>query len=89
MQLVDNAGKIFGVLIAGSSIIGAIAIAGQKLLTLEEAVKNQKTQTTEIEKIQTQQSVIKMQQSAIDERTKLMLQRINENHAIMLQILQK
>jgi hypothetical protein len=81
--------KFLGLLAGAIPIIGVVAVAGQKIMTLEEAVKNQEDQTTAIHEIQTTQAVLKTQQKTLQRDTDAILRQINKNHDLILQILQR
>ena len=81
--------KFLGLVAATIPIIGVVAIAGQKILTLEDAVKNQKDQSTAIQTIQTNQAVFKTQQETLQRDTATILKQVDKNHDLILQLLQK
>ena len=80
--------KFLGLLAATLPVLGVVAYAGQKLLTLEEAVKSQQDQTQAIQHIQVQQGIIRTQQTHLKESTDSILIELRENRAIMIRMLE-
>lgn len=89
MQVLDWIVKywvIIGAVIAG---IAAVAVAGQRVLTLEDAVKAQAAMGEEIQSVQTTQAVIQTQQQAVKEDVREVLEQVKQNRALMLRLLER
>ena len=80
--------KFLGVVAAALPVLGLVAYAGQKFLTMEEAVKSQKDQTEAIQSIQMQQQVFQVEQTHMKRSVDSILLELRENRAIMIRMLE-
>mgnify|MGYP001815426529 CR=1 FL=1 len=81
-EIADGAVRYWPLLVAGVGGIAGVALAADKILTLEESVKAQQTQAQEIQRIQVDQAVTREKIEALTDDAKA-------NQALLLQILQK
>jgi hypothetical protein len=85
----DGAVRYWPLLAAGVGLIASVAIAADKILTLEESVKAQQTQAKDIQRIEVHQATLSAQQEAIRADIEDNSDALKANQAILLQILQK
>ena len=81
-ELADGAVRYWPLVAAGVGAIAGAAVGADKLITLEQAIKEQETQTAEIQRIQIDQAVTR-------EKVEQLSTKAEANQALLLQILQK
>lgn len=88
-EILDGAVRYWPLVVVSVGAIAGVAVAADKLLSLEQAYREQKTQTQEIQRIQIDQAVTRQvlehQGKDIEENTDT----LKANQAILIQILQK
>ena len=88
-ELADGAIHYWPALAAGIGLIAGVAVAADRILTLEESVRAQQTQAQEIQRIEVHQATLTAQQEAIRRDIEDNSEALKANQAILLQILQK
>jgi hypothetical protein len=88
-EILDGAVQYWPLVVVSVGAIAGVAVAADKLLSLEQAYREQKTQTQEIQRIQIDQAVTRQvlehQGKDIEENTST----LKANQALLIQILQK
>lgn len=81
-EFADGLVRYWALVVAGAGVIAGVAVGADRILTLEQAIQEQKTQTEEIQRIQIDQAVTREKVEQLSDDSKA-------NQAILLQILQK
>ncbi len=89
MKPLDYIVKYWVVLVAITAGITSAAIAGQKIKSLEEAVKKQVVQTEQIHEMKIEQKVLIARTNALVEATKEQKEDAKEQQRLLMQIILK